>query len=1080
MDKKLLDALNNLSLALEEIGEALASKKSAATPTADALKKGNFVDQIAQINTSVKEIKKDTKQILANQQTILALSKQKGNKDDLAEKVGGDKNKQKFIKDGLGVIMLMAVAIVALGLAFKLIGGVNFFSVIALSAAIVILSIAFVNVHTALKKSGFQPKDGFNFVIATGAMPLGIAVASWALQLVTPISLAKFFTTVFIAGALAVVAYGINGFLTAFKGKSIKDVTMASIALPVILPAIAMGIALSSWALQLVKPISLAQFFTTIFISGAFTVVAFGMNKLLKAFEGKSVKDIALAALGLPIILPAIAMGIAISSWALQTVTPISLAQFFTTIFIALTFSVIAFSMNRLIKAFEGKDVKDIVKVTAGLILVLPAIALAITISSWILTESKTIPLGKLFNILVLGAILAGITLAMLPAFKVLQNVGVGALLKGALGIIVVAGAIMVSSLILGLGDYDNYPSLKWAFGVGLAYLAFIPAVLVLGAIAMTGIGSLAILAGAGLAIVIAGTIVAVSQVLSKGEYGYGKQMAPWASSVALLYLTFTPIMMVLGAMGLVGAVISFFGGPDPFEVAKRMMIQIAQTIVDVSKVLATGNWKQGPTKSWAEGVSLAIGAFAPVYSSLFSQGIFQLLFGGKSKAESMADSIRTISYAIIQAGHIFNSAPDVWKGGPTKRWAEGVGQAIGAFAPTYKMLSDEAGWGFTGTTADKIAEFNSFMTSVAHGIIAVGEIFNKNKTEFTGAFPKKKWGEGVGAAIQAFAPTYQMLSDESGWFGTVTEEADKFNNVMIMISKGVIAVAKLFQGATDIKWDSLPAPSAKWGEGIGGAIMAFSPIYQYLSDEAGWFGSAEEEAAKMQGVILRMTGTIVAVSRVLRLGEFTKIIPPSWMKNVTTAIVQFTQLASFMKGKSGSGGFLNTISNLFGAKKEATLDPISQAAMGIVKLSKAYDKLADSFSKFNGVLTKMDADKLMAFKSLAGNLALLSLMDAELFDAMLDKLEEKAGSFSDIVSQFEKQQAESAPIVGKKPGGGTVTTGGKKSDSDILGEKLDRIAASLADIQTVVGSQGSLSTYMSSLGKEANIGNNNSAGGYR
>ena len=131
--------------------------------------------------------------------------------------------------------MLMAVAIVALGLAFKLIGGVNFFSVIALSAAIVILSIAFVNVHTALKKSGFQPKDGFNFVIATGAMALGIAVASWALQLVTPISLAKFFTTVFIAGALAVVAYGINGFLTAFKGKSIKDVTMASIALPVII-----------------------------------------------------------------------------------------------------------------------------------------------------------------------------------------------------------------------------------------------------------------------------------------------------------------------------------------------------------------------------------------------------------------------------------------------------------------------------------------------------------------------------------------------------------------------------------------------------------------------------------------------------------------------------------------------------------------------------------------------------------------------------------------------------------------------------------------------------------------------------
>ena len=65
-----------------------------------------------------------------------------------------------------------------------------------------------------------------------------------------------------------------------------------------------------------------------------------------------------------------------------------------------------------------------------------------------------------------------------------------------------------------------------------------------------------------------------------------------------------------------------------------------------------------------------------------------------------MADSIRTISYAIIQAGHIFNSAPDVWKGGPTKRWAggflSGTGHAISG--GTYPVVVGGGGAGSAGT----------------------------------------------------------------------------------------------------------------------------------------------------------------------------------------------------------------------------------------------------------------------------------------------------------------------------------------------------------------------------------------------
>src|ERR1019366_5005989 len=122
----------------------------------------------------------------------------------------------------------------------------------------------------------------------------------------------------------------------------------------------------------------------------------------------------------LPIILPAIALGIAASSWALQLVTPITLAQFFTTLFIAATFAVIALSLNTMISSFKGMDIKDIGKLALGLVVVLPAIALAITLSSWILSAAKPIPIGDLFKIAILGFVLAGIALVLSPALAIL------------------------------------------------------------------------------------------------------------------------------------------------------------------------------------------------------------------------------------------------------------------------------------------------------------------------------------------------------------------------------------------------------------------------------------------------------------------------------------------------------------------------------------------------------------------------------------------------------------------------------------------------------------------------------------
>ena len=1064
MDKKLLDALNNLSVALDNIGQAMASKKEPTSPTAQALKSGNFIEQINQINQGVKELKQDSKKILANQQTILSMTKKGSGADtktDAAEGLGKDKEKQKSIKEGLGVIMLMAVAVLALGIAFKIVGGVNFFSVIAISTAIVLLSIGFAKVHTVLKKVGFTPKDGINFVLAVVSMSIGIAASSWILSTVKPIGLAQFFTTLFIAGAFAIVGMGMNKMIAAFKGKSAKEIALAAISLPIILPAISIGIALASWALQLVKPISLAQFFTTLFIAGAFTVVAYGMNQMLAAFKGKNPKEIALAAISLPIILPAIAIGIAASSWALQLVKPISLAQFFTTLFIAFAFTVIAYGMNQLISAFKGKNIGEIVKVSLGLVLVLPAIALAIALSSWVLNEAKPLEFGLMMKMLVLGAILAGITLVLAPALKILEKVGFKTLLMGGLALVLVATAVMASSHILSFGKYEKFPSLGWTVSVALSMVAFGGGMYLLG---LGGpVGLLGLLFGGIGALMVAGAIVGVSHILSAGKYDKGPT-TDWASGVGLVMTVFGFSMLTLGTF-----ILGTFGlGYLALEAGSAASLLIADTIVKSADIFRKGNFTGGPKKEWSEGVAMAIGAFSPVYGMLMANGIMKIFGGGGVGPDEFAAAIRTISTGIVDAANYFNTAKAAFAGGPDKRWAEGVGLAIGAFAPVYEVLAANSGWFKSGVSPE---DMKKAIMTISTGIVDAANFFAGNVASFDLAkVPKKEWGEGVGAAIGAFAPIFKQMSADSGWFTSGDDVVESMSKAIIKISSSIIAVAMVFSKVDPGVWTK-SGPTESWSNGIKSSMEAISGIYKSLIDSDIDVG----DIGKYSVSLIQMSLSISSISKVLAKGDYTKTIPVAWMKNATITLMQFSNLSKML---TDGGGVAGAIAGLF--NKGGSLDPISKAADGIAKLSIAYTKLANSLGKFSGVINTLDVDKLTAFKSLTGNLALLSMMDSELFSSMLDTLEERAGTFTDIVKDFEKQQAETpGTTVGKKPGGGAVATD-KKSDSAVLGEKLDRIAASLADIQTVVGSSGSLKSYMDSLGKEANIGGNNNSPNYR
>jgi len=963
MDKKLLDSLSNLSLALEDIAAALKDKSEAQSATAKAMKGGDFVKEIKEINVGVKALQKDTKQILANQQTIMNMAKSKsGKKENVAEGLGKDKTAQKNFKEGLGVILLIAVAVLAIGAAFLLIGKVNFFSVIALSIALPLLAIGFAKIHKILKEAGFNPKvDAVNFIIAITSISIGITLSSMILSMVTPLSFSKFFTATFIALTFAMLGPSIYKFLMAFKEMSWGQLIKSVVGFAIILPAIALGIAFASWAFQLIKPIGFSQFLTAVGIGIVFAIISFGIRKLLKSFDGLNPKDLIQAVIFLPLILPAIALGIAGASYAFQLIKPIGFVQFLTAVGIAIVFAVISYGIRKMLKSFEGLDPATMLVAAVMLPILLVAVsyaiayssvalgkikpisfsqfltavgvaavfvvlsfgiakivngirrmnysdlpkipvfmvlvAIAITASSYILSMAKVIPAATLLKIVLYGIALAIVAASIggVMALFSKMKVGIKDALMGTLLIVVIAVAVMVSSHILALGNYKNYPDWKWALGVGLSLIAFTPAIVLLGAIAMSGFGALAILAGAGMVLIVAATITAASYILGAGKYGNYPPVS-WSASVAISMAAFTAGMVVLGAL-----IIGTFGlGGLMLAAGAEAVLTVADTIVQASLILEKGKYTGGPTLAWAGGIALALGAFAPVYAMMMANSILSLFGGGGVGPDDFATAIKTVSRGIVDAAGFFANNKAAFINGPSKEWSEGVGLAIGAFAPVYKMLED---FPFSGGQ-----KMSAAIITISRGIIDSANIFAANKATFDEGYPSENWGKGVGAALNAFAPVFKALSEDTGWFTSGDEVIGNMLKGITYITSALVSSGIAFFIAGDI-WGSYP--SEKWASGVKSTVVGFMDIFQAIEDKG-----LTMARFTINSMILRSAiSNISSSARMLFDSQkyFKFMLDPKWVFNLSKNVLPYAALTSQLdkilgydeKATLKQGGFL-------------------------------------------------------------------------------------------------------------------------------------------------------------------------------
>lgn len=926
MDKKLLDALNNLSYALEEISDALQSKGDTKpkSPTTEALSSGKLDKKLELIDKGVKKLLSDNKKILKNQETLIALSKKKPVEKDPLDKATDPKQKNK-LKDGLASIMMIAVGVLAIGIAFKLVGKVNFLSVIALALALPLVAMAFEKIAKMKDLKAAQMK---NIILITVAMSTAIVLSSYILGLVKPVGIFKLITAVFIAAMFATVAYSIDKLVIGLRKIKITDMK-SILMMPLVLVAISTAIALSSYVLQLTKPVGIFKLFTAVFIAAMFGAISFGLGKLLKAFTDMKVSpaDAAKAALLMPILLVAISAAIALSSHLLYMVKPVGIFKLFTAIFIAITFIPISFALPFLSKAIEKIDMKKIVLLP----IIMVAMALTIWLTSLIFNEVLTIPFGKLFNIIFQSVTLAVVVIAMSLAIKFASKVSIGDAIKGGVVILVVAVVIAAASQILNLGTYKNYPRLGWVLGVGLSLVAFTLAAVALGSIAMSGIGLAILAVGLPLILGVATTIVATSMILAKGNYNT-PGLLPWAVSTALLYATFVPILLVLGAVGIASAVMSFFG-PDPWEKARQMIVQVAQTIVDVSFVLQKGSYKGGPTKEWAEGISIALGAFSPVYAMLMKNQVMKIFGAGGVGPEDFNKAIRTVSEGIIFAAGLFASNTAAFVNGPPKAWAEGVGNAIAAFSPVYVALNNSKGWFTSGPTPE---EMKVAIMTISQGIVDAANFFGENSSAF----------------------------------------------------------------------DLSKVPTKQWGEGVGGAIQAFMPALEYISKNTGIF-SGDGSKLLLNGIKNTAKGIQIS-SIILSLGQYDKLIPESWMKNVSNNIKTYVQLAKYL-----SDAGLSTFS-------------VMTAILGMSKLADGYSRLADGVSKLGTELDKIDTEKLIALKNLTGSIVLMSLMDSDQFESMMSALEDKAKVFVDVINELDKGEKKAATKGAKAAPSPQVKTTGK------------------------------------------------------
>lgn len=439
MDKKILDALNNVSIAIEHLVDSLNDKNKSNNDIISSIKSSDISDGLNKIHKSVLNVKRDTEMILKNQKSSSknVVDSKKDDKSSFFSNVIS-KDSISSIRSGVGTIVLIAAGILAIGSAFSIVGSVDFSSVLSLSIALPLIAIAFEKISNM---KGLSGRGIIGALFITMGMSASIFIMSKILSNVDVIDSSRLTSIIALSAALSLIGIGISGL-----SKSISDIKNPiglSIMLPLFMIGVSTAISISSYMLSDVRNITPNQFLTSLAISLIFIPIAFSMK-----FISNAIKDVNYGKiLMIPIVMSLMSYSIALSSKILSTVNPIDGSLLWNIVLQSLTLSIVAISLSFSIYVMDKMGITPIKSLMSGLSLII--------ISGSIALSSKLLSFGDYSNYpSIEWSISFSLSMLMLSIpVAILGSISLPIVAMGAVGLVLVAAAITAASYILSYMD---------------------------------------------------------------------------------------------------------------------------------------------------------------------------------------------------------------------------------------------------------------------------------------------------------------------------------------------------------------------------------------------------------------------------------------------------------------------------------------------------------------------------------------------------------------------------------------------------------------------------------------------------
>jgi hypothetical protein len=739
-------------------------------------------------------------------------------------------------------------------------------------------------------------------------------------------------------------------------------------------------------------------------------VIAFGF--LAKGLKNAKMEDIIMSAAAIPLI----ALGITAASVILQAVADIDLIK---TIKAGLGIGIAILAMVPTIYILQkaGLLKPAALKDLAIGALAIPLIATAITISSWIFSIGTFEKFPSLEWTLSVGLaiLIFSLPVTIIGALMVASGgVGYAALAAGILAVPLIALAMVAVSYILPLGDYTKFPSLEWTASVGLALILFSAPVVVLGMIAITGVGLIALGFGILAAMLIAQTIVAISHILPDGNYSKFPSLG-WTASVGLAMILFSGPILVLGMIAITGVGLVALG----LGILASMLV--AQTIVAISHILPEGTYTYYPSLKWTASVGLAMILFA---ASMIILGTFAITGVGLIALGLGIFASALVATAIVAISHIlpFGNYSDNY---PSSEWTASVGFAMATFAIPMIILGALA---ITGVGLAAIILGLGLTALLAATIVGVSHILPEGN--YSDSYPSTEWSTNVGFIMAAFAVpmlALGMLAITPVGLAAIIAGL----GVTLAIAGTIVAVSLILPTG---RYSSYP--SLDWAEGVAESLTGFgdaaSDLFYYVRNPA--------QAALFAiglGAIVTVAYVIAEVANILAGSSYSEDLTVDWAKGVAAALSTFAgglgegisiteswktlMLVHMIVDASKKLSEINKTDSFENTDKLAkaiksilevipdkgqvdpiwdlieALEALSHISWGelgtILIIGKSIDYLSEQIDKIN-------AEKVDSLTKLGVGLQIISLVDEEKLKSTLDAIEEKSSALKEITDE--------------------------------------------------------------------------------